>query len=390
MSIEKLDDLLEQVWYMPDGDEKIALLLEAVQLADSLGEVEQAFEIRHDLMEAANAWGRPEHELVAFAWCLAKLDADPETFDEWQHSILWTYKRVLSTLWSFPHISTTQIESALADFKKRLEATQNSLGTYHEFALRYALHLGDAARIEAEYSAWRKFSPQDLDCQACWLHLEVQYNIWHEKYAEAIAKAERLFSRRAPSCNRVPHVTHASILEPLLRLNDFAATKVHHHAFRKIAKDEAFLRVASINLAYLAYANNVLEATKFLEKHLPWAFRTLNLESRFESLRDTLPLFARFKQYGIGQINLQWDKENPLYQGQTEHQVVALEAAVLEHMKTIAAQFDSRNQSSRFGQRIGFDADLLRQFDSLTHEALEEPILETSKSNRAKQKNAKN
>jgi hypothetical protein len=364
MSLDKIEDLMDKAWNMPEGDTKIELLLEAVQFADALGDIDLAFEIRNDVMEAANAWGRPEHELVAFAWCLAKFDADPKAFGEWRHALLWTYKRVLSTLWSFPHISTNQIESALADFKNRLEKNQQSLGTYHEFALKYAFHLGDTTRIESEYNAWRKFKPKDLDCAACWQHLEVQYQIYLGNLEPALQKAEKLFGKRAASCNRVPHVTHAIILEPLLKLGQLEEAAIHHQLFKKIAKDEAFLRVATINMAYLAYSNQVPVATKMLETHLPWAFKTLDLERRYDALRDTLPLLERYKQQAIKSIKLEWNKENPLYQGQKNHDTTKLEAAILEEMQRIAILFDTRNQNSKFSKRIGFDSALLEQYNN--------------------------
>jgi hypothetical protein len=365
MSLDKIEDLLDKAWNMPEGDAKIGLLLEAVQFADALGDIEVAFDIRNDLMEAANAWGRPEHELVAFAWCLAQFDANPKEFGQWRHALLWTYKRVLSTLWSFPHISSNQIESALSDFKARLEKNQLSLGTYHEFALKYAFHLGDTTRIEQEYKAWRTFKPKDLDCAACWQHLEVQYQIYLGNLKNALTKAEKLFGKRAASCNRVPHVTRAAILEPMLKLGQLEAATVHHQLFKKIAKDEAFLRVATINLAYLAYSNQVPAATKMLETHIPWAFKTLDLERRFDALRDTLPLFERFKQNSIKTIKLKWNKENPLFQGQPEHDTNQLETAILEEIKRIAALFDTRNQNAKFTNRIGFDTALLEQYNDV-------------------------
>ncbi len=363
MNFEQIQDLMDRAWQMPEGDSKIELLLEAVQFADALGDIELAFEIRNDLMEAANAWGRPEHELVAFAWCLGKFDADPKTFGQWRHALLWTYKRVLSTLWSFPHIRKQQIENALEDFKTRLEKNQLSLGTYHEFALKYAFHLGDTALIEQHYSAWRKFKPKDLDCVACWQHLEAQYQMYLGNLELGLEKAQKLFGKRAPSCNRVPHVTHAVVLEPMLKLGQLEEAKVHQMS-KKIAKDEAFLRIATINLAYLAYSNQISAATKLLEQHLPWVFKTLDLERRFDVLHDTLPLFERYKQHQITTIQLEWNKENPFYQGQAVHDTTQLGAVIVEEMKRIAALFDQRNQNTRFTDRIGFDAALLEQYNA--------------------------
>jgi hypothetical protein len=363
MNYEQVQDVMNKAWQMPEGDAKIELLLEAVQFADALGDVELAFDIRNDLMEAANAWGRPEHELVAFAWCLAKFDADPKTFAQWRHALLWTYKRVLSTLWSFPHITKSQIENALSDFKTRLEKNTQSLGTYHEFSLKYAFHLGDTALIEHHYSAWRTFKPKDLDCVACWQHLEAQYQIYLGNLELGLEKAEKLLAKRAPSCNRVPHVTHAIMLEPMLKLGQIEESWVHHQVFKKIANDEAFLRVATINLAYLAYSNKVTAATKMLEQHVPWAFKTLDLERRFDALRDTLPLVERFKQHGLKSIRLAWNNENPLYQGQAVHDTSKLETAILEELKRIAVLFDQRNQNNKFSSRIGFDQALYEQYN---------------------------
>ena len=175
----ELQALVRQARYMAKGDAKIELLEQAVALADQLGDLKSAFDIRDDLTEAANEWGRPEKELVAFTWMLAQFDRDPQTFGDWDHKLMWVYKRVLSTLVAFPSIPLMRIQMAFADFKTRLERSNRSLSTHDEFALRNALQIGDADEVEKLYTQFKRHSrAADLDCRACQLHLEVRYRVF--------------------------------------------------------------------------------------------------------------------------------------------------------------------------------------------------------------------
>jgi hypothetical protein len=63
---------------------KVNLLESAIQIADSHGDITEGFSLRTELISAATFSGYGEKALVAFSWCLAKYDQDPQKFPEFQ------------------------------------------------------------------------------------------------------------------------------------------------------------------------------------------------------------------------------------------------------------------------------------------------------------------
>ena len=78
----QVDELYEQAYGLPDGPSKLALLEEAIRLADTHQDAALGDEIRADLVRAATFSGYPEKALVAFSWRLAQADRDPDNFSE--------------------------------------------------------------------------------------------------------------------------------------------------------------------------------------------------------------------------------------------------------------------------------------------------------------------
>ena len=86
----QVEELLDQAGELPDGPSKLALLEEAVRLADVHQDVALGDEVRSDLIRVAKFSGYPEKALVAFSWRLAQADRDPDNFPE--KDLLWEYK----------------------------------------------------------------------------------------------------------------------------------------------------------------------------------------------------------------------------------------------------------------------------------------------------------
>lgn len=100
---ERIEELQEEAWGLPDGPSKLALLEEAVRLADTHQDVELGDEVRADLIRTATFCGYPEKALVAFSWRLAQSDRDPKSFPE--TDLLWEFKWITDSLPGFPQIA---------------------------------------------------------------------------------------------------------------------------------------------------------------------------------------------------------------------------------------------------------------------------------------------
>jgi hypothetical protein len=106
-------ELISRAYYLPEGDERIMMLEEAVRQADTANDVKLQYDAREAFIEAAYFGGIPEKAMVAYAWCLAQYDRDPVRFREW--NILWRYKWMVNVVCDFPQISKEQIYEMLDD-----------------------------------------------------------------------------------------------------------------------------------------------------------------------------------------------------------------------------------------------------------------------------------
>ena len=110
-------ELLAQADELSDGLAKLMLLEEAVRLADTHQDLKKGFAGREALIHTATFGGFPEKALVAFSWCLAQSDRDPQTFPD--QRILWKYKWIMDSIAGFPQVSREQITKMMEDMRGR-------------------------------------------------------------------------------------------------------------------------------------------------------------------------------------------------------------------------------------------------------------------------------
>ena len=101
------DELLDECDDLPDGMAKMLLLKHAVELADSIPDIDLAFATRMKLIGQPQPWPRDVLS-VAFAWCVAHFDAEPKRPRFRHHVGLPLGHRELSK--SF-HVPRAQIEA---------------------------------------------------------------------------------------------------------------------------------------------------------------------------------------------------------------------------------------------------------------------------------------
>src|SRR5690349_10358828 len=103
----QFDELIAEADGLPPGPAQLAVLEQAVRLADTLNDVDLGFEARSDLMDAALGVGRGDLLSVAFAWCLAKYDEHPERFPDFD--VCFAFRWAISELAPHPQFGRPQL-----------------------------------------------------------------------------------------------------------------------------------------------------------------------------------------------------------------------------------------------------------------------------------------
>ncbi|TYP69531.1 hypothetical protein [Paenibacillus methanolicus] len=272
-------ELMMEAEQLPKGEAKLAILDEAVRLADSAQDVMQGYQARVQIVETASFSGFPLRALVAFSWLLGQWDKHEDAFNTFH--LLWYYKWVLNKASHFPDITMEQIESLLADMLERYRAYGYSDRTYHHYRFRIAMQCGDREQAMEHYEAWTALERDDLsDCKPCEQHQLVKYWAFMGDDERAFEAAEPMISGRM-KCSEVPHFTFAALLLPAYRLNRVDDAEVlQKKGHRLIAGNKDFVEAFGDHIAYLTRID-VKKARDVFERALPLA---VHHEDPFEKM----------------------------------------------------------------------------------------------------------
>lgn len=266
---EQIERLLAEAVALPHGPTRVELCEEAVRLADLHHLRPMACRARERLVDAASFGGRPDLMIVAFAWCLATFDEDPDAYFS-AYSLLWRMKWVAAALPQFPEIELAAIAGLLDDMERRFRDYDGCLQPVVHKRRVVALQLGDlpaAAAYQKQYLGLRRSTLSD--CHACQLASQAGYYFWTGKNAVGVRKVENLLAS-GMRCATVPDGTYSDLLIPLLRMGRAGeAMKYFKIGYSKVRGNVQFIGDWSANLRYLALTDNLDRAVKLLERHLP-------------------------------------------------------------------------------------------------------------------------
>lgn len=347
----QFEELMRQAWQTPRGPARIMLLEEAARLADSHGRVDQGFAAREELIETGTFSGYPEKSLVAFSWCLAQYDRDPQHYSE--HDLLWRYKWIGAALARFPQITRQQINDMLADMGRRYQQAGAGLRSVYKLHWRLAMEMGNREEASHYHRLWEQ-SPNDwlTDCRACECNDLAEYQIFTGQDDQALTTVAPIL-RGSLRCAEIPHLTLGLVLQPLFRLGRLAEAMQHHHkGYRLTSDNREFLPQMADHLTFLVLTDNLAKGVKLLEKHLPWALEATALTRRFDFYLAARFLLERLQESGKESIKLRLPQTFPGYQESGKYDVAALAAWFDEQLKELAGRFDARNGNEWFSERI--------------------------------------
>lgn len=330
---ENIEKLIDRAAQLPNGDEKIALLEEAIRIADIQQDIEQAYEIRMKLTKAATFSGRPEKAIASFAWCLAQYDQCPENFNE--HELMWQYKWIVGSIDEFPQISKTQIMNMLEDLHKRYTSLGYSSRVYYQLLSDIAGQFGDDDLQEEAFKKWQE-EPRDSlsNCQACDLDRQINYWLEEDELSKAYQLAQPIFNGEL-SCYSIPERTYASFVLPLVEEKRYQEAEEFFQRGYSLVKDKAgSLGSIGCYLEYLTVVNQK-EAVLCMERHLPEAIRSKNPNTKYFFYLHCLILLEMLPDPDSVQFPKSFTRQQ-------------LEQDLYE----IARQFDHRNQNHRYTERI--------------------------------------
>jgi hypothetical protein len=266
-------ELVEQADGLPDGPAKLALLEEAVRLADAHGDLRAGYRLRDTkLISAAHEAARPDKYLVAFAWCLAVCDREPAAFDAtqlcWEHFCL-----LLQAVRDSPDVPRVQAEAVLAEILRRLADPSPLSWALYEQAAMVPARLGDLDR-SAEF--WdrrcrlrhRITSSLRFDSQC----FEIRYHQYRGDEPAALRAGDQLLEwARQGRDNGALAWTCAHLLPALLRAGRVEEAGHWQQAtYREMRAQVIRLGEIGRHIEFLAASGDLDQAVRLLERHAGW------------------------------------------------------------------------------------------------------------------------
>lgn len=346
---EKIEELLETAGELGYTPEAVALIEEAVRLADSHELTLLGYRARQQLMQAATYSGSADKVLVAFSWCLAEVDRHPDRYHV--HELLWKYKWVVEKLVQFPAIPRAKIMAALEDFEGRCRRA--GFGDRAALGLRcnVEMQLGDPVAAKPWQVKWQA-APRDgmSDCEACEINRVVELHVMLEDHETAIRAGKPILEGRK-RCAEIPHITYALLLPSiwLVRGSEEAAL-IHAKGYRLVRDNRDFVREQGWHVLHLLRAGQLDEAMGLVRRHLVWALETPSMDYRFHFLLATRAVMRQLSRRGDESIPLRIPEKLYAAGGGPTVRVDALTAWLEGRIASLADDFDRRNGNNWFAR----------------------------------------
>ncbi len=352
---EDIHQLIERAERLGRSQEGIAAAEDAVRLADALEDTALGYQARDVLMENATFGGAPEKLLVAFSWCLAQADRDPNWDPDSMRAmmLLWRYKWVIANGIDFPGISRARLLQMVDDFRQRSRAAGWSERTALHLRFTVERRLGHFVAAQDWLAKVAGLSRDGLsDCLACEIDATVSFHAARGACEDAIREAAPILDG-GMSCAEIPHKTHATLLECFRKTGRSEdAARSHAAGYRLVRSGRAFITQHGEHMVYLLRAGAVEKSVALLRRHLPWALEVSSGEERFRFLLAARELLRQLEANRVRSLRLRLDPARCAVAGRTTVRVAELRVWTEQVLRALAEQFDARNESAWFSQML--------------------------------------
>jgi hypothetical protein len=342
----QIQKLLLQRDRLSSPNDRIALLKQAINLADAHNDVEWGFDLRLDLIRDEKDTSRCDESLPAFTWILDTYDKNPEQFNE--EDFLWEYKWMLGSVRRNCLISLEQIESIAEDFKTRLQRNGYSLRPYYTVKAHLALFLDNLDDAQ-KYLELRNKEVRDemSNCPACELDDNVELELRRGNFEKALTVGNSMLTKKI-TCTHMPFSCYCACVKYFQKAGEMEKA---YEYFQKAETDLADLsdisQISEVGIMIRFLTDYDREkAWTFFERHAHW---NVNSEDYLDFLFSVsvLPLLAG-EGSKVLNVNpsLEWYREDNTYDLKEVYNYYYKKAADL------AEKFDKRNGNSYFSEQF--------------------------------------
>jgi hypothetical protein len=339
--IQRAIDLLTQAYALPASASCLALLEEAMRLADAHQNVDLGFHAREMLMDVARSLLRGDIQATAFAWCLAQYDREPQRFSHWQ--IFHRYSSIIGQMANQCDVSRTRVEEMLTDLGRRLELAGYSRRYVHFTEQFIAPDLGDRELARSATLALGRLPTDALSAGAEWeLGAEVETELFLGRPQRALELAKPFLDDRARHWSKADDIC-AGLLWPLWQRGEKErARALQKRCMRSYEPGRVYYWWFGHMLTFAAHTDLGAAVKRYAECQ-----RAIHEFSdpltRLHFGADALVVFQRLLAAGQETIAVRLPNYVPVARDDGRYSVRALHDWLAGPTRELADRFDARN-----------------------------------------------
>ncbi|HEY7152718.1 MAG TPA: hypothetical protein VH575_02055 [Gemmataceae bacterium] len=348
---EETWELLEEEYLPADA---MPRLEEAIRRADARRDLDLAFRLRLRAFER----GYPDvRKFVAFSWCLAHFNSDPERFAFATANVIAGLNWIAAVAYAYPQFTLEQIWGMLEQLRDLRQRYGLSLRPVYEKIWRTALHVGDQRRMRRYHTLWTKAPRGDRTfCSACEAPQWVEYWAYQNKHDRAVAAGEPILTGR--SClncrGALPWSLNHLLRSLVLAGRTEEAEACHRRSHRLLARERdgnLYLSALADQLAYVGHSANFGKAAALLEKHLLAATTTDDIDNRYRFYMASSRFLHRVAEHKET-LSLRLPRSFPLRIENGRYDPKALAVWFDEQAAPLGVRFDQRNGNHRYTKMV--------------------------------------
>ncbi|QYK47194.1 MAG: hypothetical protein KF838_10420 [Phycisphaeraceae bacterium] len=297
----RLDSLLKAAQRAPAGRERVALLEQAADIADSIGDLDSGWQARLSLFSTSEFATPVPRLFPALAWCLAMHDREPIRFPSF--SILWYMKWIVSSAPLFASLPAPAIDGLLNDLESRFVRAGMSRRGYVQQRLGVDTSMGRLDHIRAGLDELqRQTRGLGDDCRACEQDRKVEALLRLGDVDQALFEARAIIAGRL-SCMGVPASTFAALLVHLRSRGETdLAARLYREGHSKLRDEVGQLSSLSRYMIHATVTGDIDRATRWWKRWRLDADEHATDTARMEFHAASAVLLTRLAQTGLDHV----------------------------------------------------------------------------------------
>jgi len=340
----EIQKILLSIEKLSNAEDKISLLKQAVNIADSNNDIDWGFDLRNLIIRNEGLLIKRDESFPAFTWILNSHDKNSGVFED--EDVLYNYMWMISIVFCNASVNKIQIDNIMSDYKDRLGKGGYSLRTYYELLIDWYLFVGESNKAQ-EHIKLRDKTPIDNLSSEAEVLTDACVALLDGNLDKGIALSQEYINRDPENQNNIFN-TYNQLIYYLNKARDKRAKSYFNKSeaiFSKLPKSSYLLFEVSLMMYYMS-RNEQEKAWIYFESYAEWEIGA-NDYSSFDFSLAVLPLFCNDEVKILNMnIKLPYYKEDNIYKTSDLHNYYYNKAVTLAH------KFDLRNGNSYFTDQI--------------------------------------